>query len=135
QARRTGGSSIEDAVVAGRDNEHAERGWRQVERSLAGMKDRCDSRTVMFLIALLPRRDQVSGQNPARGYNARALAIAEKHGIAIVDLQPDLAAAYRLHGTSLFIPWDGHNGAAANRVIAERLAKSLVSETTKIGGF
>ena len=131
QARRTGDSSTEDAVVAGRDNERAERGWRQVERSLAGMKDRCDSRTVMFLVALLPRRDQVSGQNPARGYNARALAIAEKHGIAIVDLQPDLAAEYSLGGTSLFIPWDGHNGAAANRVIAERLATRLASATTE----
>jgi lysophospholipase L1-like esterase len=129
----THGRSIEDRVIAGEPDESTERGWRQVERSLAGMKDRCVARKVMFLVAILPRRDQVTGENPARGYNVRALAIAENHRIPMVDLLSDLSATYRLKGTTLFIPWDGHNGAAANQVIAARLAPILVSEMTKIG--
>jgi hypothetical protein len=58
----------------------------------------------------------------SRGYNVRALAIAENHRTPIMDLLADLSAAYRLRRTTLFIPWDGHNGAAANQVIAARLA-------------
>ena len=125
------GRSIEDAVITGEYNHSAERGWHQVERSLAGMKDRCEARKVMFLVAILPRRDQITGENPARGYNVRALAIAQTHGIAMLDLLPDLSVAYRLRGATLFIPWDGHNGAVANQVIAARLTPVLASLTTQ----
>jgi len=135
QVRGSAGRSIEDAVISGEHNEAAERGWRQVERSLAGMKQLCDAREVLFFVAMLPRRDQVSGDNPSRGYNARALTIGEKNEITMLDLLPDLSAAYRLRGASLFIPWDGHNGAAANQVIAARLAPIFASATTKRGRF
>ena len=85
----------------------------------------------MFLVAILPRRDQITGENPARGYNVRALAIAQTHGIAMLDLLPDLSVAYRLRGAALFIPWDGHNSAVANQVIAARLTPVLASLTTQ----
>ena len=134
QARGLGhGRSIEDAVITGEYNHSAERGWHQVERSLAGMKDRCEARKVMFLVAILPRRDQITGENPARGYNVRALAIAQTHGIAMIDLLPDLSEAYRLRGAALFIPWDGHNSAVANQVIAARLTSRLASVTARFG--
>jgi hypothetical protein len=97
------------------------------------MKDRCEARKVMFLVAILPRRDQITGENPAHGYNMRALAIAQTHGITILDLLPDLSAAYRLRGASLFIPWDGHNAAFANHVIAAGLIARIVSVATQLG--
>jgi lysophospholipase L1-like esterase len=132
QVRGSDGRSIEDAVITGDHNEAAERGWRQVEQSLAAMKQRCEARQVLFLVAILPRRDQISGDNSSRGYNARAITIGEKHGIAMLDLLPDLSTAYRLKGASLFIPWDGHNAAAANEVIATRLAARLSSVTDQL---
>ena len=125
-----GERSVEEAVLDGRHDPRAERGWRQVEQSLAAMKVACDARHVTFLIAILPRRDQVSGAHPGRAYNERARAIARARGIEAIDLLEDLSAAYQVNGNALFIPWDGHNSAIANRVIATRLASTLV----RLGG-
>jgi hypothetical protein len=124
-----GGDSVEDVVLSGGNDTRAERGWGQVEHSLTQMKELCDSRGVGLLVAILPRRDQVSGQHPGRVYNERARRITETHGIAAVDLLPSLSAEYRVHRDKLFIPWDGHNAAAANHVIAARMAEKLKSLT------
>jgi lysophospholipase L1-like esterase len=127
------GSSAEDALLAGGGNDVAERGWRQVEHSLTAMKALCDARKVMLLLAVLPRRDQVSGNNLGRAYNERVRAVAETHGIEALDLLPDLSAAYRLRGDTLFIPWDGHNSAAANHVIAAGLTPRLAGLPIRLG--
>jgi len=116
-------STIEEAVLTGKVDARAERGWQQVDRSLAAMKEACDARGVRLLVAILPRRDQVSGIHPGRAYQERARATSEAHGIEALDLLPDLSAEYRTKGDALFIPWDGHNSASANHVIAERLAQ------------
>jgi len=81
---------------------------------------------VTFLVAILPRRDQVSGLNAGRAYNARARAIARTLGIEAIDLLEDLSAAYRISGNELFIPRGCHNSAIANHVIATRLASTMV---------
>lgn len=119
------GRSPEEIVVAGGADDLTERGWRQVEQSLQAMKRLCDARNVNLIVAILPRRDQVSGHNPGRLYNERARAIAEAHRIESLDLLPHLASAYRVIGDALFIPWDGHNSAAANAVVAAGLLPRL----------
>lgn len=119
------GRSTEDAVLSGSYDERAERGWRQVDQSLRVMKELCRAREIAFLMAILPRRDQVSGDRSWRAYNDRARAIAEAHGIRVVDLLTSLSGAYRVKGDSLFITWDGHNSGAANHVIAKRLSTIL----------
>ena len=116
-------SATEDAVLTGSDDQRAERGWQQVQQSLGAMKELCDARGVMLLLAILPRRDQVSGVRPGRVYQERARSLAQAHGIEAIDLLPALSAEYGVKGDALFIPWDGHNSAAANRVIAARLAQ------------
>jgi lysophospholipase L1-like esterase len=126
QARRLdGGSSVEDDVLTGRTTERAERGWRQVERSLTAMKGLTDASGSALLVAILPRRDQVTGAHPGRAFGQRAHDIAEAHGIPTLDLLPSLSERYRRGGNVLFIPWDGHNSAIANKVIAERLVAML----------
>jgi len=124
---RRGGpaSAIEEAVLTGKVDARAERGWQQVDQSLAAMKEVCDARGVRLLVAILPRRDQVSGIHPERAYQDRARATSEAHEIEALDLLPDLSAEYRTKGDALFIPWDGHNSSAANHVIAKRLAQRL----------
>ncbi len=117
--------SVEEAVLDGRNDPRAERGWHQVEQSLAAMKAACDARHVTLLVAILPRRDQVSGVHQGRAYNARARSIVAALDIEAIDLLEDLSAAYHVYGNALFIPWDGHNSAIANRVIATRLASIL----------
>ena len=91
------------------------------------MKELCGARKATLFVTILPRRDQVAGQNRGRAYNDRARAIAEANGIEAFDLLPDLSAAHRITGDALFIPWDGHNSAAANQVIAAGLARKLES--------
>jgi lysophospholipase L1-like esterase len=118
--------SVEDHVIVGARDPRVERGWEQVERSLTAMKARCDARGVALLVAVLPRRDQVAGTQPGRAYTERALAVAASHGIDALDLLPALAAAYRVHGPALFVPWDGHNSATANGVIVAALAPRVV---------
>jgi lysophospholipase L1-like esterase len=129
-ARQARGSDpAEDPVLSGKNDARTERGWTQVEHSLAAMKDLCDARGVGFLLAILPRRDQVAGQHPGRAYNERALEIAKAHGIPALDLLPSLSAEYRVQRDELFIPWDGHNTGMANQVIAARLAEQLETLT------
>jgi hypothetical protein len=119
------GSSVEDDVLAGRRTERVERGWQQVERSLTAMKKLTDTHGAMLLVAILPRRDQVSGYRPERAFDDRAHDIAAAHGIGVIDLLPSLSETYHRNGETLFIPWDGHNSAIANEVIAERLAATI----------
>jgi lysophospholipase L1-like esterase len=126
-------ASVEQAVLAGRTDERAERGWQQVERSLTAMKAMCDARQVKLVLAILPRRDQVSSAISGRAYNERAQAIAQAHGIDVLDLLPGLAAEYRARGGALFVPWDGHNSAVANGVIAARLADTIAHLAPPLG--
>lgn len=120
-----GDNSVEEAVLSGKSDPGAERGWRQVEHSLTEMKELCDAHGVGLLVTILPRRDQVSGHHPGRAYNERVRKIAESHGIALIDVLPSLSAEYRVHRDKLFIPWDGHNSANANQVISARIAEVL----------
>lgn len=119
------GRDFEGYVLTGAAAPEVEAGWEQVERSLAGMQGLCAARGIPLLLAVLPRRDQVSSPEPPRAYNERIAAIAARQGIPVADLLPDLAAAWPVHGQALFLAWDGHNSALANRVIAERLAARL----------
>lgn len=119
------GHAIAQYIVTGEPHERVERGWQQVDASLAAMKRSCDARGVQLLIAVLPRRDQVSGAEPRRAYNERLAAIAAARGIPALDLLPSLSAAYAEHRGRLFLPWDGHNSALANGVIARRIAHEL----------
>ena len=128
-------NSLEDIVIGGGSNHAVERGWSQVKHSLAVMKELCDARNAMLFLAVLPRRDQVSGQNRGQAYDDRASKLAEAVGIEAVDLLPGLAAAYRVSGETLFIPWDGHNSAAANQVIAAAIARALDNQTTRLSRF
>jgi hypothetical protein len=120
-----GDNPVEEAVLSGKSDPRAESGWRQVEHSLTEMKALCDARGVGLLVAILPRRDQVSGHHQGRAYNERVKKIAQSHGIAVIDVLPSLAAEYRVQGDKLFIPWDGHNAATANHVISARIAEVL----------
>ena len=125
--------SVEDAVLAGREDERAERGWRQVDSSLAIIKQLTDAHKATLLVAILPRRDQVSGDHPGRAYNERARKVAAAHGITALDLLPDLSKEYRVRGDALFIHWDGHNAATANHVIAAQLAPMLEALGPRLG--
>ena len=51
--------------------------------------------------------------------------ILELHEIAYVDPLESMQRAYASVGPSMFIPWDGHNSAIANRVIAKELADRI----------
>lgn len=62
------GLSNEDAVLGGSHKEGVELGWRQVDESLGVMSELCRARGVPFLVAILPRRDQVSGNRSWRAY-------------------------------------------------------------------
>ena len=126
--------SVEYAVLVGSQDARAERGWQQVERSLAAMKDLCEARHASLLIAILPRRDQIAARVDGHAFNERARAVARSHAIEAVDLLPSLSADYRVHGEALFVAWDGHNSAVTNRVIAAELGEPLQRLVSPPGG-
>ncbi len=119
------GHAIGQYIVTGEPHERVERGWQQVSESLASMKRSADARGVQFLLAILPRRDQVAGAMPSRVYNERVVRVAKRHGIETLDLLPALEAAYAEHGADLFIAWDGHNSGVANAVIGREVARQI----------
>jgi hypothetical protein len=62
---------------------------------------------------------------PWDGYSTRISEIAGKYNIPVQSLLVPLQHAYRTHGSKLFIPWDGHNSAIANQVIAQAIAQQI----------
>ena len=119
------GRAVSEFIVTGERNERIDRGWQQVDESLAAIAALCEERKIAFLLAVLPRRDQVTGVLSSRVYNDRLTEITSRHGVARVDVLPDLIEAYGEHGADLFIPWDGHNSPVANRVIGTRIGERL----------
>ena len=128
-----GAGDHELGVLRGEGGPGVAEGWAEVERSLAEMKARCDAEGIAFVIVVIPRRDQVTGAEPGRAYQARVVEIAAGLGIPVVDVLPALEIAWARAPGSLFIPWDGHNTGAANEVVvdavASRLAESLGAPT------
>lgn len=115
----------EHSILRGEASPHAEAGWQQVERSIAAMRAICNEKGAGLLLIVIPRRDQVDGTESGTGYNRQAAEIAARLEIPVVDVLIPLRAAYMQHGSSLFIPWDGHNSAAANQVIAVEILRAL----------
>lgn len=106
-------------------NETLERAWDQVEESLRSIREEASQRGAELMVVVLPRRDQVSSEDPPRGYNRRIRTIADRLGIPMIDVLPDLRRAYSVHGESLFIPWNGHNTRLTNEVIARRIVEAF----------
>ena len=112
-------------VIQGSDDPAIERAWTQVESSLRSVRDWSDSMNISLLVVALPHRAQVSGIMAGEVHRQRLRDISQRNGIPFVDLLPALEAAYDVHGSKLFIPWDGHNSAVANRVIAEQVYRRI----------
>jgi lysophospholipase L1-like esterase len=115
-------------ILTGARDAEVDAGWEQFEKSIHHMLDDCRSRGQRLWIVVLPRRDQVSGVLTASTFNARVVDLARRLGIPTIDMLPVLRAAWPVHGNSLFIAWDGHNSAIANRLIAEQLAALIHAE-------
>lgn len=115
------GALREQAIVTEVEPAAAEAGWRQVEVSLRDMQRIARDSGADLLVLLIPRRDQVSGRLGAEGFQQRAMSIAARLGVEVVDGRAPLRAAYGEFGDRLFLPWDGHDSAAANRVLADAL--------------
>ena len=101
--------------------------WRQVDDSISAMKKMTDTNNISFMIASLPRRDQIDGRLPWNAYNNHIQAIAEKYNIPFVSMLEPLQQGYKIHKRELFIPWDGHNSKIANNFIAQKISNILAS--------
>jgi len=126
--KRGSGSEIlerERRILEDDPDDTTARAWAQVEESLRAMKAEASSAGASFSLVILPRRDQVSADDPPRGYNRRVGAIAKKLRIPTLDVLQDLREAYAIHGQKLFIPWDGHNTAVANAIISRRILETF----------
>lgn len=115
------------AVLNDASNTSLDKRCQQVDSSLSNMKLVCDQEQMKFMVASLPRRDQVNGQLPWEGYHKRLQAIASRHHIPLISMLEPLQKSYDIHGKELFIPWDGHNSKLANLIIAKKMANSLLT--------
>jgi hypothetical protein len=115
----------QDAILRGESDLDIEARWQQVEQSISAMKETAERENVGFIVVSMPRRDQVSGRFPAEKYNIRLSAVMKRTGVRFMNLLAPLQQAYKEHGKALFIPWDGHNAAIANRVIAGEIAAAI----------
>lgn len=117
----------QQALLKGDSGPSFDKRWQQVDSSLSNMKNVCDREQIKFIIASLPRRDQVSGQLPSKGYQKRLQLITDRHQIPLVGMLGPLQETYNTHGQTLFIPWDGHNSKLANHIIAKKITESLLT--------
>ena len=137
QAWWSGDTSVVDRerhLLSGEPDPDLEVAWQQVERSLGAMARKARELGVDLVVLVLPRRDQVSGGTPGTAYQKRVGEIASRFGIVSVDLLPALREAYGEFGSELFIPWDGHNSAVANRIIAEHAAPAILAASAAAVG-
>ena len=116
---------FELGVLRGATSPALDAAWAQVEASLGEMQALCRERDIPFVVVVLPRRDQVMGTEAGRAYGERVVQIAAQHGIGAVDLLPPFERAHDEHGIGLFIPWDGHNTALANEVVAVEIVDAF----------
>lgn len=117
------GMKIESDILTGTPDTVVERGWAQVAESLNAMRATAERAGAALVVVALPRRDDVAGAIDARAYHQRVGAIGRELGVSVLDPLPELRAAAEDAAAPLFIPWDGHNGPAANRVIALAVAR------------
>jgi len=116
---------LQSSILSGESNPVIDKRWEQVRWSLSTMKEVTAKNNIGFLVVSLPRRDQVDGRLPAEKYNGRLSEVIERTGVRFMNLLGPLQEAYKEYGKALFIPWDGHNTAIANRVIAEQVATAI----------
>jgi hypothetical protein len=120
------------ALLRNETTQEIDQRWEQVQISLASMKARCDEQGVHFIVASLPRRDQVDGRMNAEAYNMRLESTVKSNNIYFTNLYEPLQEAYEEHGIKLFIQWDGHNSKIANNVIAATLASEITKSQSQI---
>lgn len=115
----------QNALLDGKHSPEIDARWEQVSKSMAGIMRETRLHAAQLLIVSLPRRDQVDGRTSASGYNQRLESILKQHGISYINMLGPLQDAYIEQGKRLFIPWDGHNSAIANRIIADEINFTL----------
>ena len=118
------------ALLKGESNPEFNERWDQVNHSLGSMKKTIDIYSGNFIVASLPRRDQIGGSMPAEAFNKRLQMIVGGHQIPFINMLDPLQQSFKEHGKGLFIPWDGHNTVIANRVIAQEMAGALLASRT-----
>lgn len=127
--RGDAGTDRELRILSGETDPAIETGWREVERALAAMKASAEAEGAQLLVLVMPRSDQVAGHIAGLAYNRRIAAIAGSLEVPVVDVLEPLRRAFADQGNQLFIPWDGHNSAAANQVIGRTLADFLLQRS------
>ena len=90
---------------------------------MCAMRKITDAYGTGFMVVILPRRDQVDGHLPAGKYNQKLKEILDRCDIRFTNMLDPLQTAFKVHGKSLFISWDGHNSRIANKVIASEIAE------------
>ena len=116
----------QQALLSGKDNENIQSRWRQVDKSISSMKGMADRYNIRFMIASLPRRDQVDGRLSWHAYNKHLQRITERYGVPMLSMLEPLQRGYKKYGKKLFIPWDGHNSEIANHIIAQQISKTML---------
>jgi lysophospholipase L1-like esterase len=118
---------LEKLIISEAEHPLLEQGWQDLEAGMLQIRDFTEQREMGLWLIVLPRRDQVTGGLPGRAYNERSARLAQKLGIPSVDVLEPLIADFATSGQQLFIVWDGHNSALANRVIAREAADLILS--------
>lgn len=118
--------TIETDVILDRQNDLVQRGWLEFERSLASMAEQAAQAEVDFQVLLISHRDEIRADVDQGNFARRVQLIAQQINVPVVNPIEELQAHYLIDGEAMFIPWDAHNTAVTNRVLAVAVATQLV---------
>jgi len=113
--------SRQQSMLEGMEDDFIERGWLEVDASLATMASLKNEHGFDLLLVVFPMAEQILREYPSARYQTRLQEIAAKHGIPSIDLMDSFKREFNGFG-SLFIEWDGHPGPYAHRIAAEQIA-------------
>lgn len=116
----------ETRILTGEPDPLVEKGWQALETSLREIREFCHARKLPLTLLVLPSREQVRGTEPGRAYNERIAGLASQLDASHVDVLGALQMAYDTEGERLFITWDGHNSAVANRIIGSQVGAEVL---------
>lgn len=98
--------------------------WKAMDKELAALARLAKEHGFFPLVVTLPARFQFSDRQPKSNYPGEVLAIAERHGLATLDVQPVLAQSLA-GGVDVYLPWDNHFNAVGNRLVAAAVCDTL----------
>ena len=113
-----------NAVLEGESSPRLDLAWGAIETQLARAKSLLDPVGVRLLVVVIPMPQQFMGNFPRASYQERVLAMGQRVGVEVLDVEPEIRA-HADGWRDLFIPYEWHLNERGHELVAEELRRVI----------